>query len=122
MPDDTLAPAFDKLRRAAAGLPNISEGTSYGTPSLRAGKKFLARVKDADTVAVMCPLEEKEVLLAAAPEFYFETDHYRGWPAMLVRVHDIPIEELAHRLERAWQIQATPKMLKARGPAGRSGG
>ena len=44
------------------------------------------RVKDADTVVLMCPLEEKEMLIEAAPEIYFETDHYKGWPAILVRV------------------------------------
>ena len=70
---------------AAEGLAEIAPGTSYGTPALKVRKKLLCRVKDAETVVVMCPLEEKELLIKAAPEFYFETDHYRGWPAILVR-------------------------------------
>jgi hypothetical protein len=107
---DDLAPAFARLAAAAAGLAEIEQTTSYGTPALKVRKKLLCRVEDADTVVVMCPLEEKELLIEAAPEYYFETDHYRGWPAILVRVHLIPADELRLRLSRAWQMHA-PKSL-----------
>jgi hypothetical protein len=112
---DHLRPAFAKLKKAAEGLPEVEESTSYGTPSLKVRKKSFCRVKDADTVVVMCPLEEKELLMEAAPEFYFETDHYKGWPAMLVRIHDIPLDELALRLQRAWLMQAPKSLAKAFG-------
>ncbi|PWK70674.1 hypothetical protein C8K44_107153 [Aminobacter sp. AP02] len=102
------------LRTAAEGLPEIVESTSYGTPSLQVRKKFLCRVKDADTVVVMCALEEKEMLVAADPRLYFETAHYKGWPAMLVRVHEIPLDQLRTRLERAWMMQAPKSLLKTR--------
>ena len=111
---DDLSPAFAKLVAAAEGLPEIEQTTSYGTPSLKVRKKFLCRVKDADTVVVTCPLEEKELLIEAAPEFYFETDHYKGWPAILVRVHAIPADELSLRIKRAWQMQAPKSLQKAR--------
>ncbi|MDW6025666.1 MmcQ/YjbR family DNA-binding protein [Mesorhizobium sp. BAC0120] len=109
---DDLSSAFAKLKAAAEGLPEIEEGTSYGTPALKVRKKFLCRVRDPDTVVVMCPLEEKEVLMEAAPQFYFETDHYKGWPSMLVRVHAVPLEELALRLRRAWLMQAPKRLVK----------
>lgn len=107
-----LAPVVERLRKAASGLPGIEQGTSYGTPALKVRKKFLCRVKDSDTIVLTCPLEEKELLIAAAPEIYFETDHYRGWPAILVRIHEISDEELRHRLELAWRAQA-PRSLTA---------
>ena len=110
---DSHAPAFAKLMKAAEDLPGVEQSTSYGTPSLRVRKKSLCRVKDADTVVVMCPLEEKELLLEAAPEFYFETDHYKGWPAMLVRIHDVPLAELRLRLRRAYLMQAPKTLAKA---------
>jgi len=110
---DDLSAAFTKLVAAAEGLPEIEQTTSYGTPSLKVRKKFLCRVKDSDTVVVTCPLEEKELLIEAAPEFYFETDHYKGWPAVLVRVHAIPADELGLRLSRAWQMQAPKSLQKA---------
>lgn len=112
MPED-FSPALAKLKAAAAGLPEVEEGASYGTPALKVRKKMPSRIKDADTVVVACPLEEKELLIEAATEFYFETDHYRGWPAILVRIHAIPLEELALRLRRAWLAQAPKTLVKA---------
>jgi len=105
--------AFGRLRRAAARLPRIDEATSYGTPSLKVHGKFLCRVKDPGTVVLACPLEEKELLIAAAPDVFFETSHYRGWPAILARIDAISDEELAHRLERAWRMQAPKRLVKA---------
>lgn len=105
--------AMERLRKAAAALPEVDESTSYGTPALKVRKKLLCRVKDPDTVVLMCAMEEKELLMAAAPDIYFETDHYKGWPAVLVRIREISDEELAHRLALAWKMQAPKKLVSA---------
>jgi hypothetical protein len=111
MPEDSSQSlVHSKLLVALEGLPDVTEGTSYGYPAFKVGKKFLCRIKDAGTLVVTCPLEEKEMLMAAAPGIYFETDHYRGWPAVLVRINEIEPEELHHRLRKAWLTQA-PKRL-----------
>ncbi|WP_425482689.1 hypothetical protein [Chelativorans xinjiangense] len=52
MSDGAWGKAFERLREAAAGLPEVEESTSYGTPSLKVRKKFLARVKDPETVVL----------------------------------------------------------------------
>lgn len=90
-------------------MPGVAESTSYGTPSLKIGKKLLSRVKDARTLVVMCPLEEKAALMEAASDIYYETDHYKGWPAILVRVDAISDAELVHRLACAIRLQTVPK-------------
>lgn len=105
-----LEPAFERLRKAAERLPEVEVGISYGTPALKVGKKSFCRVKDADTVVLMVDLEEKEMLMAASPRLFFETDHYKGWPAVLLRIHEVSPEELAHRLECAW-LRAAPRKL-----------
>lgn len=110
---DDFAFAFDRLKRAAAHLPEVEESTAYGTPSLKVRGKGFTRIKDAETVVVMVALDEKEMLLEAAPDIYFETDHYKGWPAMLVRIDAIPDDELSHRLTKAWLLKA-PKTLAKR--------
>ena len=110
---DPFARAHAKLVKAAEGLPEVVQSTWFNTPSLKVRSKSLCRVKDADTVVIMCPLEEKEVLMEAAPEFYFETAHYHGWPAVLVRIHDVPLAELKLRLKRAWFMQAPKTLAKA---------
>ena len=71
---------------ASTGLPGIEAGRSYGTPSLNVRGKFMARIKDADTLVVRCPVEEKHFLMEADPAVFFETDHYKGYPAFLVRL------------------------------------
>jgi hypothetical protein len=101
---------------AKAGLSDMEKGTSYGTPSLRRRGQFLARLKDDTTLVIRCPLEEKEILIAAEPAFYFQTDHYLGHPALLVRLDAIDDARLTARLERAWAMQAANK---ARPPARR---
>ncbi len=64
---DELARAIAKLRAAAAALPGIEPGTSHGRPVLKINGKWLASVKDKSTLVLTCALEEKELLLAAAP-------------------------------------------------------
>jgi hypothetical protein len=105
--------AFKRVLAAAkaAKLPGLEVGTSYGTPALRVGGKSFMRMKDPDTMVLLGPMEEKEMLMAAAPEVYFETDHYKGWPAWLVRLAKISDAELGHRLERAWRHKAPKRHI-----------
>jgi hypothetical protein len=69
----------------ATKLPGVEQSMWYGTPSLAVKGKSFMRVKDADTFVFRCALDEKEVLMEAGAKVYFETDHYKGWPAVLVR-------------------------------------
>jgi hypothetical protein len=111
--DGDLARAVARLRHAVARskLPGVEEGASFGTPALKVAGKLLARVKDASTAVFRCPLEMKEVLIETAPEIYFETDHYKGWAGILVRLSKASDAELAQCLDRAWRLQA-PKRLR----------
>lgn len=112
---DDFAFAFDRLKRAAAGLPEVEVTTWYGTPALAVRGKGFCRVKDPDTVVVMVSLDEKEMLLQAAPEVYFETDHYKGWPAMLVRIRTIAAKDLSQRLKQSWLLKAPKSLVKKAG-------
>jgi len=98
---------------AAAKLPGVEEAPSYGQPSLKVMGKFLARVREPGVLVVMCNLEEKEFLMEMNSDIYFETDHYKGWPAVLVRLPKIDDAELTHRLQVAWRRQAPKKLQKS---------
>lgn len=65
-------------------------------------------------LVVMVPLGLKEALIEAEPDKYFETPHYAGYPAMLVRLDAVSDEELVTRLECAWTEKAPPKLVKAK--------
>ena len=64
-----------------------------------------------DVLAIRCPLERKELLLEAAPQTFFDEDHYRGYPAVLARLDQIDEAELASLLEGAWRLVAPRSLL-----------
>ena len=108
-------PVIARLMKLAAraGLAEVEESIWYRTPSLKVAGKSMMRIKDDDTLVFRCSLEDKEMLMAAAPKVYFETDHYKGWPAVLVRLSKIKADELKHRLERSWRTKAPKGLIKA---------
>ena len=60
----------------------------------------------------MAPMDEKERLIEMAPEIYYETDHYKGWPALLLRVAAIDDAELRQRMSEAWRLKAPARLRK----------
>ena len=107
--------SFDDVRRMGLALPGVEEGTSYGTPALRVGKKFLARLKeDGETLVLKIGFDEREMLMEAEPASFFITDHYRGYPSVLVRLANVHPPTLARLLEQAWQEAAPKRQLQKR--------
>lgn len=83
------------VRRLAQRLPDVAEGTSYGTPAWRVRGKFFARMReDGETLVVKVEPEEKPLLMASEPEIFYETDHYKGYALVLVRLPAIAEDEL----------------------------
>ena len=117
------------VRRLSLALPEVIE-TSRGGDHVAfevAGGKGLVwtfmrrvhpkkpRVPDPDCVAIRCPIERREMLVDAAPDRFFDDDHYRAYPAVLVRLAGIGEDELDGLLRGAWRLSA-PKALLARMP------
>jgi hypothetical protein len=99
----------------------VVEGTSYGTPALHVGKRFLARLKeDGQTIAIKIDFSDRDVLLELDPVAFYLTDHYRPYPAVLVRLKEIPVGLLEQVIEQAWRFQA-PKSLAAQEVSRRAG-
>lgn len=101
----------------AAALPGVVEGTSYGTRGWKVGKKFLMREKermDHVLVVKLANVDEQDFMIARDPEVFFITDHYRGWPAVLVRLDRIDRKSLTALIEQAWRAQATRKLIVER--------
>ena len=99
----------------ALALPDVEEGTSYGTPSWRVRGKFFARLRDEETLGVVkVEKGEKQLLMEAEPEIFFETPHYEGWGYFLVRLSAISDDELAEVVEDAWRLAVPKRLVKAR--------
>src|ERR671916_784150 len=116
---------WDDVRRLALALPETSEagmtwkvkdkGFVWDRP-LR--KKELADLgaaaPDGPILGVRTPdVGAKETLLADSPHIYFTTPHFNGYPAVLVRLGEIDVDELAEILAEAWLVQAPKRLAKA---------
>ena len=104
---------FDTVRQLARALPGVEEGVSYGTPALRVRGKLIARLReDGESLVVKIDFEEREVLMEADQQTFYITEHYRNYPAMLVRLSNVDVAALRELLEDAWR-RAAPKRMVA---------
>ncbi len=105
----------DDVRRIALSLPAVTEGPSYGTPGWKVKDKLFARMRENPDalVAFRMDVNEKEALIAAEPDKYFQIPHYEGHPAVLVRLENVDVEELEDILTLAWTVRAPAKLVRA---------
>ena len=117
----------DDVRRIALSLPDTSEADdNFAFSVLNKGKaKGFAWVWRSESsrrsrgcripgvLAVrVADDEEKEELLASDDEKFFTEPHYKGFPAVLVRLAAIDVDELEELITDAWRCQAPKKLLK----------
>ena len=105
---------WDDIREIALSLPEVEE-VEGDRPWFRVrGKGFAwkSRERDGDTLAIRVDRDEKPLMLEGRPDLYFETPHYVGYPAVLVHLEAIDVEELRERIEEAWLIQAPKSLAK----------
>jgi hypothetical protein len=101
------------VRRLALAFPGVEEGLSYGTPGFRVRGKFLARLwEDGETLVVKCGDDERDFRMKADPQTFFTTEHYRGYPTVLVRLARVSEDDLQAVLEEAWRRQASKRLVK----------
>jgi hypothetical protein len=115
-------PTADTVRRLALALPEAVDasqgerlvfevegrGFAWGYYARDIPRK--PRILHPEVLAVRCELPRKELLIEAAPEVFFDDDHYRGFPAMLARLALIDEAELGALLAAAWRLQASKRL------------
>ncbi len=82
---------FDTVRKIALALPGVEDSTAYGNLALKAHGKLLAcvpthRSAEPGSLVVKVALDDRAQLLAEAPDVYYVTEHYVGYPSVLVRL------------------------------------
>jgi hypothetical protein len=115
------------VRRIAISLPAVAEGEErfgFSVPVKGKLKGFAwswmeridpkkPRVANAEVLAVRVADQlEKELLIASDGEKFFTEPHYNNFPAVLVRLPAVELDELEELLVEAWRCQAT-KALRA---------
>lgn len=122
---------FDTVRELGLDLPDVEEGTAYGSPALKVrGRMFtcLASHRSAEpgTLVVLVDFQQRDELIAERPDIYYLTDHYVNYPSVLVRLSRIQPDALGDLLRMAWRFadaRARPVRTTrtARGPRTRQG-
>jgi hypothetical protein len=119
---------WDDLRRIALALPETDERSSHGQPAWRVKDKTFAwerplRKSDLAALGDAAPdgpilgvrvADEgvKAALIAEDPSVYFTTPHFDGYPAVLVRLEEIAVDELAELVGEAWLSRAPKRLAK----------
>jgi len=105
---------FDEAVAFALNLPGTELSTSYGKPAVKVvsnGRPFLYPGHEADTsFAIAIDLDTIEILKATDPETYWQSPHYEGWAAVLVRYDSKDSERVRNMIERshAWTAAKPP--------------
>jgi hypothetical protein len=110
----TYGREFARISKFALALPGVEARSSYGTPGLYVGKKFMARLRDDDyDTMVLKPVEDDEqrFLMETQPDVFFLTQHYVGYPTILIRLSKVDPAQLEELVEQSWRRLATKKML-----------
>jgi hypothetical protein len=107
--------SFDKALAFALTLPGAVQISSYGKPAAAVaanGRAFLYPGHEADSsFAVGIDLGTVEILKETEPETYWQSPHYEGYPAVLVR-YDSPDPERVR-----WVIEQARDQAAAKKPA-----
>lgn len=119
---------WDDVRRIALALPETSEGESRGLASWQVRSKGFVwerplRQADLRALGDEAPtgpilgsrvehLVAKEALLANDPNVFFTTPHFDGFPAVLVRLEKISVEDLEEVIVEAWLARAPTRLAQ----------
>ncbi|MFS0736510.1 MmcQ/YjbR family DNA-binding protein [Sphingomonas sp. 1P06PA] len=109
---------WDDVCAIARDLPGVVLGTSYGTPAHKVRGKLITRLRaeEGGTVMVLLlPIDEVEHLIETDPACFYQTPHYQGHGAVLVRLPDADPDRVATLVERAWSIRASKAQRGMRG-------
>jgi len=114
----------ETVRRIAASLPGAEDRSTPASLSFVVRGRGFAwswqervepkrpRRPRLDVLVIRCPPEEKDAILFSDPEKFFTEDHYRGFPAVLVRLRTMREKELRARLIAAWRCIAPRSLVK----------
>ena len=117
---------WDDVRRIALGLPEAEERLSRDLRQGRVKDKLFVwerplRRSDLEALGYAAPdgpilgvrsehLVAKEAILQSDPDVFFTTPHFDGYPAVLVRLDRIGVEDLREVIVEAWLARA-PKRV-----------
>jgi hypothetical protein len=120
---------WDDVQRIAMAMPEASERVSRDMRQWRVKDKLFVwerplRRSDLAALGDSAPdgpilgarvehLVAKEALLANDQGFFFTTPHFDGYPAILVQLDRIGLDDLREVIVEAWLARAPARLVKA---------
>ena len=122
MPARSKADVFDKVRKAASTLPDVTEGISWGVPALKVrGTMFacIATNKQAERDSLVARLSfvDRDWLIAQDPDVFYLKPHYLNYPCVVARLRRIRAKDLRELLVNSREFVASLKTRRKRGTA-----
>ena len=116
---------FGPVQALGLALPDVEIDTYFAEPALMVRGQMFAcmashRSAEPDTLVVRLEFAQRDELLEAKPETYYLTDHYVGYPCVLVRLGRIRQDELRGLLLMAWRFMSAAKAPRSRKPTRKS--
>ncbi len=106
--------SWAKVRKIVLSLPGTEEASAYGRKGFKVAKKFLCAFNEEENaLGIRISMDERELLMQAAPDIYYLTDHYRPHPAVLISLKHVSERELRQLIERRWRERAPAKLVEA---------
>ena len=118
-----LVDGLARVRKIAMKLPDVEEGSTFGFPAFKvAGKTFawFPKKKEVEpgSLGVRMSFLERDHRMAARPDAYYVTPHYRDYPSVLVRISLLKQAELRELLESGHEFMvAEARAKKKRRPS-----
>lgn len=104
----------DDVRQFLLSLPEVQEGAAYGAPAFRVRGKQLAGLKPQEgVIGLRVGFDERDLLMEMAPKAFYVTDHYRSYPAVLVRIAEVDPHMLRQLIVQRWREIAPKALVKA---------
>jgi hypothetical protein len=120
---------WDDVRRLALAMPEATEVVSRGRNQWRVKDKLFVwerplRRSDLAALGDAAPdgpilgarvehLVAKEAVIASDPDVFFTTPHFDGYPAVLVRLDRIALDDLDEVVVEAWLARAPKRLVKS---------
>jgi len=115
---------FDAVREIGLTLPNVVDGTTYGSPALKVLGRPVTCVPvnksaEPNSAVFWVGRDRRAALIKKQPDIYYVTDHYEPHGAVLVRLSHIARDELRELLQLAIGFVAASRNSPAVSRSGR---
>jgi hypothetical protein len=111
--------SFDKVRKAASKLADVTEGISWGVPALKVrGTMFacIATNKQAEPNSLVARLSfvDRDWLIAQNPDVFYLKPHYLSYPCVLARLDCIESNDLRELLVNSREFVVSLEVTRKR--------